>query len=53
MRWVAYVARIGDVRNGKKKLSENLKGKGHSVDLGFWGIILELILGKQAGKVWT
>jgi hypothetical protein len=35
-------------------LSENRKGRDHSEDLGVDGkIILEWILGKQGGKVWT
>jgi hypothetical protein len=33
---------------------ENLKGRDHSEDLGIDGkIILEWILGKQGGEVWT
>jgi hypothetical protein len=35
-------------------LSENLKGRDNSEDLGTDGkIIVEWILGKQGGKVWT
>jgi len=38
----------------KKFWSENLKGRNHSEDLGIDGkIILERILWKQIGKVWT
>jgi len=37
-----------------KFLSENLKGRDHLEDLGIdRKIILEWILGKQSGKVWT
>jgi len=33
---------------------ENLKGRDHSEDLGVVGsIMLELMLGKYSGKVWT
>jgi hypothetical protein len=33
---------------------ENLKGRGHSEDVGVDGrIILEWILGKYGGRVWT
>jgi hypothetical protein len=38
----------------KKFWSENLKGGDHAKDLGVDGrVILEWILGKQGGKVWT
>jgi hypothetical protein len=37
-----------------KFLSEKLKGRYHSEDLGIDGkIILEWALGKQSGKLWT
>jgi len=38
----------------KKFWSENLKGRDHAEDLGVDGrIILEWILGKYGGRVWT
>jgi hypothetical protein len=52
--WVGHVARMGDVRNAKKNWLENLKGRDHSKDLGVdVRIILEWILGKESGEVWT
>jgi hypothetical protein len=42
------------MRSECKILVGNLKGRDHSEDVGIDGrIILELILGKQVGKVWT
>jgi hypothetical protein len=43
---------MGEMRN-TKFLSENLKVRDHSEDLGLDGRILEWILGKQDGRVWT
>jgi hypothetical protein len=44
---------MGEVTN-TKFLSENLKGRDHSEDLGTdEKMISELILGKLGGKVWT
>jgi len=41
-------------RNAYKISVENLKGRNHSEDLGVdWRIILEWILGKLGGKMWT
>jgi hypothetical protein len=48
------VACMGEVRNSLKYLSENLKGRNKAQDLGVDGkIILEWILGKLVGKLWT
>jgi len=53
MRWFWHVACMGEVTN-TKFLSENLKGRDHSEDLGTdEKMISELILGKLGGKVWT
>jgi hypothetical protein len=42
------------VRNATVFWVENLRGRNHSEDLGVdGGIILEWILGKWGGKVWT
>jgi hypothetical protein len=44
---------MGEIRNAYSILV-NPKGRGHSEDLGVDGkIILEWILGKQVGKLWT
>jgi len=54
VRWVGHVGRMGDVTNaysilvGKPERKNHLKGI--SVDE---SIILELILGKYRGMVWT
>jgi hypothetical protein len=54
MRWTGHVARVGETSNAYKILVEKPEGKRR---LGRptrrWGIILEWILGKQGGKVWT
>jgi hypothetical protein len=53
MRWVEHEPHMGEVRNAYVSL-ENLKGRDHSEYLGIDGkIILEWILGKYGGKVWT
>jgi hypothetical protein len=45
---------VGELRNAYNIVSENLKGREHSVDLDVDGkVILEWILGKQGVKVWT
>jgi hypothetical protein len=45
---------MGDMRNAYKILVENLKRRNLSEDLVVDGrIILDWILGKQGGKVWT
>jgi hypothetical protein len=47
MRWEMHVARMGEVRNAYNILSEKLKGRDHTEDLGVDGkIILEWILAK-------
>jgi hypothetical protein len=52
MRWGGHVEQMGEMRIAYKILVG--KGREHSEDLGIDGkIILELILGKQGGKVWT
>jgi hypothetical protein len=54
MRWAGHVARVGERRNAYKILVGSLKGRGLSGDHGVdKRKILELILGKQAGKAWT
>jgi len=51
--WVGHVARMGEITNTVFWL-ENLKGRDHSEDLDIDGrIILERILGKYGGDVWT
>jgi hypothetical protein len=52
MRRVGHIASIGQEMH-TKLWSENLKGRGHSEDLDVNGKILERILGRQVGKVWT
>jgi hypothetical protein len=43
-----------EVRNAYKILSDNLKERDHSEDLGIDAkIILEWILGEEGGRVWT
>jgi hypothetical protein len=54
MRWARHVARIGEMRNAYKVLVSKSEGKNHSKNVGLDGrIILERILGKWVGKVWT
>jgi hypothetical protein len=54
LRWAEHVVLIGEITNGCKILVRNMKGIDHLEELGVDGrIILELILGKQDGKVWT
>jgi len=54
MRWGGHVARVEEMRIYIDFWSENLKGKDHSEDLVVDGrIILEWILGKYGGKLWT
>jgi hypothetical protein len=54
MRWVGHVAHMGEMRNVYVTLVGSLKGRDHAEDLGVDGkIILEFILGKQGGKVFT
>jgi hypothetical protein len=44
----------GEISNTYKILVEEVKGRGHSEDLGVDGrIILDLILEKLFGKLWT
>jgi hypothetical protein len=44
---------MGETRNAYDILVENLKGRDKLKDLGVDGNILEWILGKQGGRVWT
>jgi hypothetical protein len=54
VRWAGHIARTRETRNAYKVWSENLKGRDLSEELGVDGrIILEEILGKEGGKVWT
>jgi hypothetical protein len=54
MRWVEHVALMEEMRNAYIILAGFLKGKYHSEDVDVDDrIILEWILGKQGGKVWT
>jgi hypothetical protein len=54
MRWTGQVARMVEVKKHTKFCPENMKGKDHSEDLGVdWKIILEWILEKQGGNLWT
>jgi hypothetical protein len=51
MRWEGHAERMGQMR---KFLLDNLQGKDYSEEQGVDGrIILEWILGKHGGKVWT
>jgi hypothetical protein len=52
MIWAGHVALMGEI--GKCIQQENLKGRGHWDLLGVIGrLILELILEKQVGTLWT
>jgi hypothetical protein len=54
MRWVGNVGSMGEMRNVYKTLAVNLKKRGHLEYLGVDGrIILEWVLGKQDGEMWT
>jgi hypothetical protein len=54
MKWTVHVARMGEIRNKYKILVENLRGTGHSEELGIdTRIILEWILEKQGRKLFT
>jgi hypothetical protein len=54
MRWAEHVALIGETRNAYKISSEDLKRRDHSEDLDVdRKLILEWMLGKQDGKLWT
>jgi hypothetical protein len=54
MRWAGHVACMGKREMYTKFLSENQKGRNHLEDLVVAGkIVLEWILGKRSGKVWT
>jgi hypothetical protein len=45
---------MGEMRKANTFLSESLKGGDHLEDLDVDGrVILECILGKQGGKMWT
>jgi hypothetical protein len=54
MRWVGHTARMGAMRNIYNILIEKQNGRDHSEDLGVdVKIMLEWILEKQGGEVWT
>jgi hypothetical protein len=54
MRWAGDVARMGEISNACSMLVEKLKGRDQLQNLGIDGnIILEWILGRYGGKVWT
>jgi hypothetical protein len=55
MRWAGHVACMVEIRNAYKRLIEkNLKGRDHLEDLVIVEkIVLEWILEKQCGKLWT
>jgi len=54
VRWAGHVVRMGEMRNAYNILVGKSEGKKHSEDLRLDGnIILESILGKQGGKLWT
>jgi hypothetical protein len=44
---------MGEMRSEYRIWSENWKVGEHTEELGIDGKILELILGKQGGKLWT
>jgi hypothetical protein len=52
MRWAEQVVRMVEIRNTYKLLSENLKGRDHSEDLGVGGkILLQIVLREIRWKV--
>jgi hypothetical protein len=54
MRLAGPVARMGEMKNAYRVLVGKPEGKSHSENLGTDGnIILEWILGKSGGKLWT
>jgi len=54
MRWAVHVASMGEMRNSYKILVRKSEASNHAEDLGAYrNIILELILGKYGGKLWT
>jgi hypothetical protein len=54
MRWVGYVAHMGDMRNTYNFRLEYLYARDHLEDLGINGkITLQYILNRQGGKLWT
>jgi hypothetical protein len=54
MKWVEHVACMGEITDAYKILIRKPEGRDHLEDLGVdEKIILELILVKQGGKVWT
>jgi hypothetical protein len=50
VRWAGYVARVGEMRNAYDILVGKPERKRPR---GRWGIILECILEKEDGKMWT
>jgi hypothetical protein len=53
-RWVGHIACIEETSNTYAFLLESLKGRDHLVHIGIDGkIILEWILGKYSGRMWT
>jgi hypothetical protein len=54
MRWAGHVASIGNMKNAYKILIGKPEQKRPAEDLGIEGkVTLQLILGKQGGKMWT
>jgi hypothetical protein len=54
MKWVGHAARMGIITKAYNFSSENMTGGDHTDELGVDGeVILECILGKWSGKVWT
>jgi hypothetical protein len=50
MKWVGYVARVGEMTNA---YNISVRKSEDSEDIGVDGSILELVLGKLGGKLWT
>jgi hypothetical protein len=54
MKWAEHVARMGEIINAYNILVGKPEGKTQLEDLGVDGYtILEWVLGKQSGKMWT
>jgi hypothetical protein len=53
MKWAGNIVRMAKTRNVYIILVRTPEGRDHLEYLGTDGIILEMILGKQLGKVWT
>jgi hypothetical protein len=54
MRWAMHISHMVEIKMHTVLLLENQKGRDHSEDLGVdRKVILEWILMKQGGKLWT